>query len=128
MGQDQWHARKHGCPKRRVWRKIYLGIDEETLEVRPVEITWSHIGDAPVLPDLLDQIAADERIGSVIAEGAYDIRKCHDTIVDRGAHAIIPPCKNAKPWKTITAGALAIALGPCMDGSRGARACRLKLA
>ncbi|MEO1909072.1 MAG: IS5 family transposase [Paracoccus sp. (in: a-proteobacteria)] len=114
-GEGEWHARKHGGPKRRVWRKIHLGIDEETLEVRAVEITGSHIGDAPVLPDLLGQIPADERIGSVTADGAYDTRKCHDAIADRGAHAVIPPRKNAKPWKTITAGALAIVLGPMAD-------------
>jgi hypothetical protein len=53
-GEGEWHARKHGGPKRRVWRKIHLGIDEETLEIRAVEITGSHIGDAPVLPDLLE--------------------------------------------------------------------------
>lgn len=50
-GEGEWHSRKHGGPKRRVWRKIHLGIDEQTLEVRAVEITGSHIGDAPVLPD-----------------------------------------------------------------------------
>jgi len=43
-GEGEWHARKHGGPKRRVWRKIHLGIDEETLEVRAVEITGSHVG------------------------------------------------------------------------------------
>ena len=106
-GEGEWHARKHGGPKRRVWRKIHLGIDEETLEVRAVEITGSHIGDAPVLPDLLSQIPADEEIGSVTADGAYDTRKCHDAIADRGAHAVIPPRKNAKPWKTVTDGAAA---------------------
>ncbi|WP_237402790.1 transposase, partial [Rhodovulum sulfidophilum] len=52
-GEGEWHARKHAGPKRRVWRKIHLGIDEETLEVRAVKITGSHIGDAPVLADLL---------------------------------------------------------------------------
>jgi hypothetical protein len=114
-GEGEWHARKHGGPKRRVWRKIHLGIDEETLEIRAVEITGSHIGDAPVLPDLLKQIPAHEQIGSVTADGAYDTRKCHDAIADRGAHAVIPPRKNAKPWKTVTAGALAIVLGPMAD-------------
>ena len=59
------------------------------------EITGSHIGDAPVLPDLLRQIPADEKTGSVTADGAYDTRKCHDAITDRGAHAVIPPRKNA---------------------------------
>jgi transposase len=106
-GEGEWHARKHGGPKRRVWRKIHLGIDEETLEIRAVEITGSHIGDAPILPDLLDQIPEGQEIGSVTADGAYDTRKCHDAIADRGAHAVIPPRKNAKPWKTVTAGAVA---------------------
>ncbi len=27
-GEGEWHAREHGDPKRRVWRKIHLGIDE----------------------------------------------------------------------------------------------------
>jgi hypothetical protein len=101
-GEGEWHARKHGGPKRRVWRKIHLGIDEGTPKVRAVEITGSHIGDAPILADLLDQIPQDHEIGSVTADGAYDTPKCHDAIADRGAHAVIPPRKNAKPWKTIT--------------------------
>ncbi|MCW3784113.1 IS5 family transposase [Defluviimonas salinarum] len=88
-------------------QKIHLGINEQTLEVRAVEITGSHVGDAPVLPDLLGQIPADQEIGSVTADGAYDTRKCHDAIADRGAQAVIPPRKNAKPWKTVTAGAVA---------------------
>ena len=33
QGEGEWHARKHGGPKRRIWRKIHLGIDKETLEV-----------------------------------------------------------------------------------------------
>jgi transposase len=95
-GEGEWHARKHGGSKRRVWRKIHLGIDEETLEIRAVEVTGNYIGDAPVLPDLLNQIPADEQIGSVTADGAYDTRKCHDAIADRGAHAVIPPRKNSE--------------------------------
>lgn len=106
-GEGEWHARKHGGPKRCVWRKIHLGIDEETLEVRAVEITGNHIGEEPVLPDLLNQTPAYVQISSVTADGAYDTRKCHDPIADRGAHAVIPPRKNAKPWQTVTAGAVA---------------------
>ena len=60
-----------------------------------------------MLPDLLAQIAADQDIASVTADGAYDTRKCHEALADRGAAAIIPPRKNAKPWKTVTAGAVA---------------------
>ncbi|SIO00473.1 Transposase DDE domain-containing protein [Rhodovulum sp. ES.010] len=60
-----------------------------------------------MLPELLDQIPADVEIGSVTADGAYDTRRCHDAVADRGADAVIPPRKNAKPWKPSTAGAIA---------------------
>jgi len=106
-GEGEWNARKHGGPKRRIWRKIHLAIDEHTLEVRAIEVTSSDVGDAPMLPELLDQIPPDQEIGSVTADGAYDTRKCHNAIAERGADAVIPPRKNAKPWKANTAGAVA---------------------
>ena len=106
-GEGEWNARKHGGSKRRVWRKIHLGTDEHTLEVRAIEVPSSDVGDAPMLPELLDQIPPDQEIGSVTADGAFDTRKCHDAIAERGAHAVIPPRKNAKPWKADTAGAVA---------------------
>jgi hypothetical protein len=106
-GEGEWNARKHGGPKRRLWRKIHIGIDEETLEIRAVEVTSSTIGDPPMLPNLLGQIAPDQKIGSVTADGAYDTRKCHDAIAARNARAVIPPRKNAKLWKPDTLGARA---------------------
>mgnify|MGYP003666585665 FL=1 len=81
------------------------GIDEQTLEIRAVEVTSSGIGDAPILADLLNQIPPDQEISSVTADGAYDTRKCHDAIAARNAHAVIAPRKNAKLWKSDTAGA-----------------------
>ena len=66
-GEGEWNARKHGGAKRRVWRKVHLGIDEQTLEIRAVEVTTSDIGDAPMLPELLSQIPADQEIASVTA-------------------------------------------------------------
>ena len=63
-GEGEWHARKHGGARRRAWRTVHLAVDEVTLEVRAVEITGSHVGDAPMLPDLLGQVPGDEPIGS----------------------------------------------------------------
>lgn len=60
-----------------------------------------------MLPELLNQIPPEQEIGSVTADGAYDTRKCHDAIANRGANAVVPPRKNAKPWKPDTAGAIA---------------------
>jgi hypothetical protein len=106
-GEGEWNARKHGGSKRRLWRKIHIGIDEETLEIRAIEVTSSSIGDAPMLLDLLKQIPPDQELGSITADGAYDTRKCHDAIAARNAHAVIPPRKNAKMWKPDTPGASA---------------------
>ena len=106
-GEGEWSARKHGGAKRRVWRKIHIGIDEQTLEIHAAEFTTSDVGDAPLLPEFLDQIPPDREIASVTADGAFDTRKCHDAIAARGAAAIIPPQKNDKPWKADGAGAIA---------------------
>lgn len=81
----------HGGAKRRLWRKLLLGVGEPTLEIRAVEVTGSHVGDAPMLPGLLDQIPAGAEIGSVTADGACDTRKCREAVAGRGAHAVIPP-------------------------------------
>ncbi len=104
-GEGEWHARKHGGARRRVWRKVHLGIDEATMEVRAVEITDSTVGDVPMLPGLLLQIAEDEPITPVNADDAYDGRACQDAIAGRRAEAIIPPRRNAKPWKKDSPGA-----------------------
>ena len=52
-----------------------------------------------MLGDLLNQIPQDERIDSVYTDGAYDTKQCRQVIADRQAHAVIPPRKNARPWK-----------------------------
>ncbi|RRH72407.1 IS4/IS5 family transposase [Falsigemmobacter faecalis] len=87
-GERQW--RKHGGSKRssswflepmaKSWpdgRKVHVTVDEKTPEVRAVDVTSGAIGDAPVLPDLLSQIALQEKIACVTADGAYDTGGCH---------------------------------------------------
>jgi hypothetical protein len=106
-GEGEWNARKHGGAKRRVRRRIHLGIGERTPEVRAIEVTTSDIGDAPMLPELLSQIAAHHAVASVAADGAYDTRRRHEAIAERGADAVVPPRRNAQPWKETTVGAAA---------------------
>ena len=85
------------CTQARRLQAPYIGIDEETLKVRAIEVTVSNIGDALMLPKLLNQIPSDQDIGSVIADGAYETRKCHEAITARDAHRVVPPRKNEKP-------------------------------
>ena len=78
---------------------MHIGIDARTLQIRAVQLTTNNVSDSQVLGDLLDQIPLDEQIDSVYTDGAYDTKQCRQVIADRQAYAVIPPRKNAKPWK-----------------------------
>jgi hypothetical protein len=105
LGEGEWKRKKHGAEYRRQWRKVHLGIDAQTLEIRAIEVTDNSVGDAPMLPELRAQIPAAEPVASVSADGAYDTKACHEAIAQRGAAAIIPPRKNAQVLKSQSAGA-----------------------
>ncbi|MBB1493395.1 IS5 family transposase, partial [Paracoccus sp. MC1854] len=99
LGDGEWLARKHGTHRRRQYRKVHLAMDTATGDIRAVEFTSSREGDSPVLPDLLDQIPPDEQIGTVTGDGAFDTRRCHAAILERGGTAVIPIRKNGRRWK-----------------------------
>ena len=102
LAEGEWKRKKHQPEYRRQWRKLHIGIDAKTLQIRAVQLTTNNVSDSQVLGDLLDQIPPDERIYSVYTDGAYDTKCCRQIILDRDAHAVIPPMKNAKPWKDQT--------------------------
>ena len=58
-----------------------------------------------MLPYLPGQIRRDEPIASVTADDAHDARGCRDAVAGRGAEAVIPPRRNARPWKKDSPGA-----------------------
>ena len=37
LGEGEWKTKKHGAEYRRQWRKVHLGIDASTLEIRAME-------------------------------------------------------------------------------------------
>ncbi len=113
--EREWQTRKHGTHRRRQYRKVHLAMDTATGDIRGGEFTSGREGDSPVLPDLLDQIPPDERIGTVTGDGAFDTRRCHTAIVDRGGTADIPIRRNGRLWKEDCPAALAIVLGPMAD-------------
>ena len=97
-GEGEWKVRQHGVGRRRTWRKLHLAVDAENHEVIAAELTAAFVGDAPVLPDLLDQLDPDESIASVAADGLHDTKACHAAILKRGAQALIPPREGAVEW------------------------------
>jgi IS5 family transposase len=96
-GEGEWKVRQHGIGKRRTWRKLHFCSDEATLEIVSVVASTNDVSDAEALPDLLQDVPV--KIEQVSADGAYDQRKCYDTINKHGAKAVIPPRKGAKIWR-----------------------------
>ena len=83
-----------GGDQRRIWRKLHLGVDEQTKESVAVEITVSHLHDSWMLPSLVTQISG--KVCQVSGDGAYDTQACYESIGQRGAKATIPSRRNAK--------------------------------
>ena len=95
-GEGEWKVRQHGIGKRRTWRKLHFCTDEATLEIVSVVASTNDVSDAEVLPDLLQGVPG--KIEQVSADGAYDQRKCYDTLNRHQARATIPPRKGARIW------------------------------
>jgi hypothetical protein len=53
LGEGEWKRKKHGPEYRRQWRKLHIGIDAETLQIRAVQLTTNNVSDSQVLGDLL---------------------------------------------------------------------------
>jgi IS5 family transposase len=89
MGEGEWMVRQHGITRRRVWRKLHLGVDEKSRLIVSAVVTEKNRSDDKVLPELLDQYQG--KYHQVSADGAYDSHSCFNEITRRGAKATIPP-------------------------------------
>lgn len=58
LGEGEWKCKKHGAEYRRQWRKLHIGIDAQTMQIRAICMTSNNVSDAVVIPDLLDQLPA----------------------------------------------------------------------
>lgn len=53
LGEGEWKTKKHGAERRRQWRKVHLGIDAESMQIRSIVVTSNEAGDSPVAAELL---------------------------------------------------------------------------
>ena len=113
LGEGEWKCKKHGPDYRRQWRKLHIGIDATTLQIRAICVTSNNVSDAAVIPDLLKQLPADETLESMTGDGAYDTQPVHEALLRRGAIPIIPPRKNARIRKGAVFGYRNAAIAAC---------------
>jgi len=99
FGEGEWKVRKHGYAKRRTWLKLHLGADETTGDILVGEVTNNSVHDSLMLDPLLEQLDG-HAVDQCSADGAYDTRKCYETLKEHGVKKVaIPPQKNAKIWQ-----------------------------
>ncbi len=96
FGAGEWYVRKYWMARgrRRIWRKLHLGVDETTKEIVVVDLTPSRVHDGRQLPEVLDRTPGD--ICQVSADKGYDSRQCYEAILGRRATPTIPPRRKAR--------------------------------
>ena len=113
LGEGEWKCKKHGAEYRRQWRKLHIGIDADTLQIRAICVTSNNVSDASVRSDLLEQLPSDEALKSLTGDGAYDTQPAYEAVVRHGAMPIIPARKNARARKGAVFGYRNAALDSC---------------
>lgn len=49
LGEGEWKRKKHQPEYRRQWRKLHIGIDAKTLQIRAVQLTMNNVSDSQAL-------------------------------------------------------------------------------
>ena len=119
LGEGEWKCKKHGSEYRRQWRKLHIGIDAQTMQIRAICVTSNNVSDAAVIADLLDQLPEGEHLASVTGDGAYDTQQVYDAVMRLGATPVIPPRKNARIRKGSAFAHRNAAIAACKRLGRG---------
>jgi len=102
-GEGEWKVRVHGASKRRTWRKLHLGVDEQSGEIVSAVLSSNNMSDGEVLPQLLEQV--EEPIAQLSGDGGYDKRPCYQALRERQEKqeqplkVTIPPRRGARIWQ-----------------------------
>jgi hypothetical protein len=91
-GEGEWKVRKHGVSKRRIWRKLHIGIDVHPQEIICVELTSNSEEDAATATKMLHGQTA--KISNFTGDGAYDNFSLRETLGSE-IKQIIPLSKDA---------------------------------
>lgn len=84
----------------RYWLKWLVAIDARLRVILAQKAHRGPVNDCATLRPLLDEVAADNSIGTVVADAEFDSERNHRHIRDQiGAQSIIPAKKGKPGWK-----------------------------
>lgn len=102
-GEGEWKVRQHGASKRRIWRKIHLGVCPDSHDIVLEHMTGNDVADCEVVVKMRGQIPKSVKRG--YGDGAYDKESCYRVFYALGIDPLIPPQRNGvlqdekiKPW------------------------------
>jgi len=93
-GQGEWHSKKHGERRRKSWKKLHLGVDENG-RILASKVTNGHEQDPSQVPSLLAQV--NWVIDRFVGDGIYDQEAVYEAVGHHspGAEVIVLPRKDA---------------------------------
>lgn len=89
-GRGEYQTRNHEVQGRHQRCEVHLAMDPATSDIRAAELTPGRDSDSSVLPDLFGQFPEDEKVGTVTANDACDMRRCYNAIPAHEVTLIIP--------------------------------------
>jgi len=45
LGEGEWKRKKHQPEYRHQWRKLHIGIDAKTMQIRAIQLTINNVSD-----------------------------------------------------------------------------------
>ena len=72
LGEGEWKCKRHGPERRRQWRKLHIGIDAQTLQIRAICVASNDVSDATVVAQMLEHVPGSEAVLSLTGDGACD--------------------------------------------------------
>lgn len=94
-GEGEWKVRQHGASKRRIWRKLHLGMDPESKYIIVADITTNGMGsgDSQIGKSMMKRVPKSVR--RVFGGGSYDSIEFRQEVERRQAESIVPPPRDA---------------------------------
>lgn len=94
-GEGEWKVRQHGASKRRVWKKLHIGLDPMSGEIIVSELTnnGAGCGDGETAKHLISKLPKTTE--KIFGDGGYDGIDFRRTGHEIGAEVIVPPPKGA---------------------------------
>jgi len=94
MRQGECHSKKHWERRRKRWKKIHLGVDENG-RILASKVTDGNEHDSSQVPNLLAQV--DREIDQFVGDRIYDQEAVYEAVDfhSPGAEVIVPPRKDS---------------------------------